>query len=177
MNYKLFLTWFFCLTTVTASIAQTQLHTPFQLVVKFKDGSKFRGRLVELGKDFIRVSKERKLELPAERAAIRDIPIGEIATLRFRRSPWRGVGIGAAAGAALGVTSGFISGDDPSGWFALQAEEKALILGITLAIPGAVVGGLVGLAQKVFAIDGEQAKFEAQRERLSRFEMRVRDGG
>lgn len=55
----------------------------------------------------------------------------------------RGALIGLGAGAATGALIGLVSGDDPPGWFAFTAEEKALGLGVIFAPVGALVGALV----------------------------------
>jgi len=61
-----------------------------------------------------------------------------------RRHTLRGVGIGALAGVASGALIGFASGDDPPGWFAMTASEKAALGGATLGVAGLVVGAVVG---------------------------------
>lgn len=67
----------------------------------------------------------------------------EVSTARRRHT-----GQGAALGAVIGFTSGALmgaaSGDEPPGWFSFTAGEKALMFGVGLAIPGLVIGALVG---------------------------------
>jgi hypothetical protein len=56
----------------------------------------------------------------------------------------KGLLYGALTGIALGGIIGLSSGDDPPGWFAWTAEEKALIGGILGAFGGGLVGTGVG---------------------------------
>jgi hypothetical protein len=79
------------------------------------------------------------------------VPVSAIEHLELRvggksrfAGAWKGVWMGALIGAVPGALLGFASGDDPPGWFALTAEEKAILLGITFGTAGSVVGGTVG---------------------------------
>lgn len=56
----------------------------------------------------------------------------------------RGGTIGLAGGALSGAVIGYASGDDPAGWFAFTAEDKAVMLGVLLGGAGAVVGAIIG---------------------------------
>lgn len=67
----------------------------------------------------------------------------EVSTAR-RRNTGQGAAIGGLIGLTSGVLMGAASGDDPPGWFSFTAGEKALILGVGLAVPGLVIGALVG---------------------------------
>ncbi len=61
---------------------------------------------------------------------------------------WKGVfegfGLGFLSGAVTGMTIGLASGNDPPGWFALTASEKALYLGLALGTVGGVLGIPIG---------------------------------
>lgn len=63
------------------------------------------------------------------------------------RSAIRSAGTGLLAGFITGAAIGFLSGDDPEGFMAFSAEDKALIFGVGLAVPSAVVGALIGVAR------------------------------
>jgi hypothetical protein len=67
----------------------------------------------------------------------------EVSTARSRHTG-QGAAIGALIGFASGGLMGLASGDDPPGFLAFTAGEKALILGVGLAVPGLVIGALVG---------------------------------
>ena len=57
----------------------------------------------------------------------------------------RGVFIGALTGFAIGGLIGLIDGADPPDTFlAYTAEDKAIVLGLPLAVVGAGLGGLLG---------------------------------
>lgn len=65
------------------------------------------------------------------------------------RSMLRKGGIGALAGLLGGVILGFADGDDdPRGWFAMSASEKAAVGGVFLGGVGFVGGSIVGLATR-----------------------------
>lgn len=84
----------------------------------------------------------------------RAIPRGEIKRISVSagresagRSMLRKGGIGALAGFLGGVILGFADGDDdPRGWFAMSAGEKAAVGGIVLGGVGFLGGSVVGLA-------------------------------
>lgn len=86
---------------------------------------------------------------PALRVALADLQRMDVSL--GRRTALGGFGhgvlVGAGVGAAIGVASGLASGDDdPGGWFAMSAEQKALGGGILAGGAGGLIGGIVGLA-------------------------------
>ncbi len=75
------------------------------------------------------------------------IPLANIEKMKARRKGriGRGVFIGALTGFAIGGLIGLIDGDDPPDTFmAYTAGDKAIVLGLPLAVVGAGVGGLLG---------------------------------
>lgn len=88
-------------------------------------------------------------------------------TIRRKGSTGRGAGYGALIGLGFGAIGGLISGDDPPGWFALTAGQKAIGYGI-LGIPvGALVGLIVGtVSHKTFIIGGNKNKYKEMRESI-----------
>jgi hypothetical protein len=90
--------------------------------------------------------------------------VAEVETVSHGRGLLEGMGLGLLAGVAA-AGAGFLSGDDPTcepgTWvcFRWTAGEKALILGVGVGVPGAVVGGLVGL------IIGSRDRYVAPAER------------
>lgn len=73
---------------------------------------------------------------------------------RENRTSWqgakRGAGLGLLVGGFIGAVAGLTSGDVEGGtdgfFFAMTAEEMALILGIAGGATGVVLGGIIGLA-------------------------------
>lgn len=97
----------------------------------------------------------------------KELATDEIVRVRIIRKSrfFPGLGIGLLAGAASGAVLGFISGDDPPGWFSFTAGQKAAMGALGLGLLGAPIGGLAG------AIGGTDQRIEwaampfAQRER------------
>lgn len=56
----------------------------------------------------------------------------------------KGLGMGTLVGAGTGAVLGLASGDDPPGFLAFTAGEKALVLGVFFGATGAVVGLIAG---------------------------------
>lgn len=73
----------------------------------------------------------------------------EIDRILIRRDEhfWSKVGTGALTGVGVGVLIGLVSGNDKSGLFKMTAGEKAVTLGWSLGIGGALAGGVVAAAQ------------------------------
>lgn len=57
----------------------------------------------------------------------------------------RGAGVGAAVGIVLGLASG---SDEPGGWFAMSASDKAIGAGFLLALLGAPIGAIAAPGAK-----------------------------
>jgi len=76
------------------------------------------------------------------------LPWSGLTEVQVSRGQQRQVGgglvMGGAAGAGLGIVLGYAAGDDPPGWFALSAGNKAAIGGVFLGMLGAGIGGLMG---------------------------------
>ncbi len=49
----------------------------------------------------------------------------------------------------VGAALGFMSGDDPPGWFSMTAEEKAVVGGAVFSVMALVVGGVVQMLRAV----------------------------
>ncbi|MCH7962869.1 MAG: hypothetical protein IH852_02925 [Bacteroidetes bacterium] len=65
-------------------------------------------------------------------------------TVEGKSEFWESAGYGALIGAAVGVSVGFASGDDESGYLKLTAGTKALLWSMCLSPIGAITGGIVG---------------------------------
>jgi hypothetical protein len=79
------------------------------------------------------------------------IPVGQVARLQRSegrrprgRAALRGAGMGLLIGGGVGAILGLASGDVPPGWFAFTAEDKAILLGVTLGTVGTVAGAVAG---------------------------------
>jgi hypothetical protein len=75
-----------------------------------------------------------------------EIEIDEIDLIKIVRDSKfrRYMGRGFLFGAGTGMTMGFLSGNDRSGFIQLSAGQKAMILGATFGVAGAAVGGVSG---------------------------------
>ncbi|MDP4129945.1 MAG: hypothetical protein Q8918_07460 [Bacteroidota bacterium] len=72
----------------------------------------------------------------------------------------RGALYGTICGILIGAVAGFVSGDDPEGFFSLSAGDKALLYGAIGAGGGAIIGGIIGaVAHKTFIIGGRKDQF------------------
>jgi hypothetical protein len=94
--------------------------------------------------DTSRLTYGELINLPLEYSSI---PIAQIDVLKARRKGniARGAFLGALTGFAIGGLIAVIDGDDPPDtWFAYTAGEKALLLGVPMAVIGAGVGGALG---------------------------------
>jgi hypothetical protein len=77
------------------------------------------------------------------------------------------VSYGALIGVGVGAVAGLALGNDPSGWLAYTAEEKALE-GSIIALPvGALIGAIIGaIAHKTFMVGGSKKEYKAMRESI-----------
>ena len=68
-----------------------------------------------------------------------------------------GIVLGAISGFLTGAIIGLLSGDDLGNpcFICFTAEEKALMNGAGLVIPGAIIGGWIGSVKKKTVINGD----------------------
>lgn len=94
------------------------------------------------------------------------IMIKDIKKLHFRKSNSESKGFlyGALAGFALGAIIGTLGEDD-----SFPIPLLALAGGITLAVPGTLIGGLIGSAKVNFPINGNQNNYNMQRAKLEKY--------
>jgi len=83
--------------------------------------------------------------------------------LRKKKSIANGIFAGALIGGIAGAGLGFASGDD---WL-FSASEKAGFAGITGAVAGSAIGGLVGLLKIKIDVGGKSNLTSTQIERLA----------
>ena len=92
----------------------------------------------------------------------------EYVTISRHGRTGRSILIGFAIGATTGALAGFASGDDPPGWFALTAGEKAFGVGLLGAGVGAITGLIIGVAgHRTFIINGKKEKFTRMSQKLA----------
>ena len=96
-----------------------------------------------------------------------ELNIGNIELIETRKRSRLGTGIliGTASGFALGGLIGLARGDDSDS----SAGEKAIKGGISLAIPGALIGMLVGSIKVSFPIDGSLANYKNKKKELRKY--------
>ncbi len=94
----------------------------------------------------------------------------QIEELRFRKKGrvLKGALIGALSGVVIGGTIGLASGDDEGGCFVFcyTKEEKALMGGISAAIPGTIAGAIIGSMKIKIPING---KTNFEKEKLEQY--------
>jgi hypothetical protein len=73
--------------------------------------------------------------------------------------------LGAVGGFAIGSIIGLAKGSDSN----YSAEQKALLGGISLAIPGALVGMLVGSVKIVIPIEGKLFNYKQKKQQLQTY--------
>ena len=89
----------------------------------------------------------------------------ELIEARKRNSIGMGIFLGAVSGFTVGGLIGLTRGDDAEH----TTGQKALIGGAGLAIPGALVGLLVGSVKVVIPLDGSFLKYKEQRQKLQQY--------
>ena len=82
----------------------------------------------------------------------------DIKEIKFRNKGniGKGFAIGALSGFAVGAIAGLAAGDDSEGWIRFTAGQKALVSGVALALPGALIGGMIGAAKIKIPINGNK---------------------
>ena len=78
---------------------------------------------------------------------------------------------GPLAGFATGALAGLASGDDSGGFISFTAEQKALGFGILFAIPGGIIGAIVGGKKTSIPIYGKKDAYARQKEELRKFQL------
>lgn len=76
--------------------------------------------------------------------------------------------IGTASGFAIGGLIGLAKGDDADN----SAGEKAIKGGVSLAIPGALIGLLVGSVKVSFPIEGSLTNYKSHNKKLQKYSTR-----
>lgn len=141
----------------------------YKIWLKKMDGSKVKGFLFEANEQGVTINKGKTLDAKN----LITIPPSEISTIRIRRKAavGRGAGFGLLAGGIVGVSAGYISGDDDGGWFAFDKEDKAVIGGVFWGIVGSGVGALVGSSKKLIVIFGDSEKYQTHLNSLVNYDL------
>ena len=103
-----------------------------------------------------------------EVAQIESIDIEKIKIYRKGRVG-RSLIYGGLSGVLFGAALGIASGDDPDDFISFKAEEKAVVMGIFFAIPGTIIGGIIGTKKIVIPIKNKHQNYAQQRELISKY--------
>ena len=100
---------------------------------------------------------------------IESIDIDKIKVYRKGRVG-RGLILGGLGGALFGAALGLASGDDPESEFiSFKAEDKALVLGAFFAIPGTIIGGILGTKKIVIPIKNKHQNYVQKKNLISKY--------
>jgi len=142
-------------------------------ITTLNNSRNFRGCLREVGDSMIILSKYPKANTVS-------INYQNIQTIKFRKkgNVGRNILYGALTGFAIGGGIGLSAGDDdcidnPGSFdiFCRTAEEKAIGTGILLAIPGALIGGIIGSMKIKIPINGNHKTFRRKKGELQNFRI------
>lgn len=103
-------------------------------------GAQFKAQKLRLSSDSVYWTN---LEDDSDNAT-ENYKISRIEFTSHGKGALEGLGSGLLAGALIGATLGFMSGDDPPGFLSYTAAEKAVISGIGLGALGSILGLLGG---------------------------------
>jgi small nuclear ribonucleoprotein (snRNP)-like protein len=109
------------------------------LFIKMKDGRTVEGELLAVKGDLL-------IMMEASSLTGVEVQLGEALYLKVNKKSkfLQGLELGFLSGAATGGVIGLLSGDDEKGWFAMTAEEKALLGALGFGILGMSIGGIAG---------------------------------
>ncbi|MEM1321753.1 MAG: hypothetical protein AAGG75_15955 [Bacteroidota bacterium] len=188
-SYKnLLLIFFFLLLflfSLQLSAQPSKWKGPTRVWVTYKDGTKKKGWMHDVRDSSILFVKKHSVTYHAQRyienrsfIRLRDNELTEALAkdidhikLKRKHAIYRGALIGAGIGLGLGIMTGLIDGDDKEGWFALTKEQKAVGFGIAFAVPGAVIGGVIG-AFRIRIPLGSQTAYRKGKRRITRHMVR-----
>jgi hypothetical protein len=139
--------------------------------------SRLIGYLSEVGDSLIIVSSH--LNQSGFTEDLQSIDFQNIETIKFRKKGKVGnsILIGALSGVAIGAIVGFASGDDNcsgglfSSLFCYTKEQKAVLGGVSLLLPGVLIGAVAGSIKIEIPINGDYQTFKKKRGELMKFRM------
>lgn len=131
-----------------------------------------KGVLYQLGDSSIFLSSSPFQSSPTSK--FNEINIHDIKMVKFRRKGRVGnkILIGAVSGFVVGGIIGLASGDDENCFICYSPGEKALMLGTLLAIPGGLVGGIVGSLKVKIPINGNKETYGQRKRDLEEYLIR-----
>ena len=142
---------------------------------------KIKGVLYEIKDSSILVSRSVVIQdYSTDRFEIAKLNIKNIETIKTRRknSIGNGVLIGVVSGFVVGGLMGLIDGDDPpctpGSWFCwrITAGQKALMMGVPLAVCGAGIGALIGSVKVVIPINGSISNYNRNKNKLRKYSIK-----
>ncbi len=136
---------------------------------------KVKGFLYEINDSSISVANSKIIkEYSTVRFQVAKLHIIDIEKIKTRRnnSIGRGIWIGAVTGFVVGGIIGLVDGDDPAGFLAMTAGEKAIKAGVALSIGGAVIGGLIGTIKIRIPIDGSMNNYNRNKNKLNKYSIK-----
>lgn len=181
----------------TDTAAPAQKKAPSRAIINTMDGRKVKGWLykIDTSNVYLLPAKTKNLQplyykAPDVNDASYNLEAMQINTivLKKRNHALKGALIGFGAGAVIGATIGFASGDDAisplsrnpandffvslENSFAMTAGEKAAAIGISGGVIGALIGGITGaLMKKTFIIGGNKNNYSNSQEELNKRAM------
>lgn len=127
----------------TYSYAKERKHGA-QVLIQKNDGQTLKGELLAVKEDKLILMDS--VSLGGISVSVQDVMS---VTIVKKSKFFQGLGLGFLTGGGTGVLLGFLSGDDPPGWFSWTAGQKALLGGLALGILGVPIGGIYGAAKGV----------------------------
>ncbi len=176
INYVLAIIVISCFINHSYSQENSERQKFYNTWIRFtNDSLKLKGILYELQDSSIVISNSLVVKnYPDGDYELTRIYIQEIAKIKTRRekNTGRGILIGAVSGFAIGGIIGFMEGDDPPGWFAWTAGEKATIYGTLLGGCGAITGGAIGTIRIKFTINGNVQSYKNQKKKMQKYSLK-----
>ncbi|PWU05110.1 MAG: hypothetical protein C5B52_00260 [Bacteroidetes bacterium] len=149
-----------------------------KIKLKTMDNIKLTGYLYHAEPDSVVILKEKLKNITPGSLKNPPIPwvtsiapqsIEKIIIQKGRRAPL----YGSLIGLGTGVLLGYASGSDPEGsFFRWTATDKAIILGTTGLVTGALVGTIIYFtSKKVFKINGNTSQYKNSRSKLAKYDV------
>jgi hypothetical protein len=127
--------------------------------------SKIEVRILELREESILIQNNIQSGVSVEK----DWPITNIEFIKIKKkSTGKGVLIGAASGFAIGLIAGLSSGG--SGGYNIQLSgSEAMVVGLFSAVPGALIGGIIGsFGRVIIPINKSQKTYESKKSEIEK---------
>lgn len=167
LSIPLVLLFVFKINSVAAQGTKVKLSTKDHIAWVYTTEGKIKGPIVGIEDNYLEI---RNLAFGKydQVARIESINIEKIKIYR-KGKVGRGLILGGASGAFFGVVLGLVSGDDQGGFIIFKAEEKALIFGAFFAIPGTIIGGILGTKKIKIPIKNKHQNYVQKKELISKY--------